>query len=99
MKCDLVFYIFSLLPAPSQPVWDREEEVAKSWAPPSSALVLTSPTAPPYGQRRGWVPRAQEVSILTLRDNHIDGLISEIIFSRTSGMEVPSRKFSWPNIR
>ncbi|KAL1124649.1 hypothetical protein AAG570_001273, partial [Ranatra chinensis] len=52
----------SLLPAPSQPVWDREEErnSGKGWPPSSSALVLTAPTAPPYGQRRGWVPRSQE---------------------------------------
>jgi len=48
----------SLLPAPSQPVWDRDDE--KVWPPPSSALVLTAPTAPPYGQRRGWVPRSLE---------------------------------------
>uniref|UniRef100_A0A0A9WFY9 SNW domain-containing protein 1 n=1 Tax=Lygus hesperus TaxID=30085 RepID=A0A0A9WFY9_LYGHE len=51
----------TLLPAPSQPVWDREDEAAKqSWPPPSSALVSTAPTAPPYGQRRGWAPRSQQ---------------------------------------
>jgi DNA replicative helicase MCM subunit Mcm2 (Cdc46/Mcm family) len=27
----------------------------------SSSLVVASPTAPPYGQRRGWVPRSLEV--------------------------------------
>uniref|UniRef100_A0A224XLN2 Putative mrna splicing factor/ chromatin binding snw family nuclear protein n=1 Tax=Panstrongylus lignarius TaxID=156445 RepID=A0A224XLN2_9HEMI len=48
----------SLLPAPTQPVWDRDED--RQWPPPPSALVSTSPAAPPYGQRRGWVPRKQE---------------------------------------
>ncbi|XP_069677577.1 puff-specific protein Bx42 isoform X1 [Periplaneta americana] len=49
----------SLLPAPTQPVWDRDEERAKV-SLPSSSLVVASPTAPPYGQRRGWVPRSLE---------------------------------------
>ncbi|XP_073987618.1 puff-specific protein Bx42 [Rhodnius prolixus] len=49
----------SLLPAPTQPVWDRDED-GRQWPPPPSALVSTSPAAPPYGQRRGWVPRKQE---------------------------------------
>uniref|UniRef100_A0A069DVV5 Putative mrna splicing factor/ chromatin binding snw family nuclear protein n=1 Tax=Panstrongylus megistus TaxID=65343 RepID=A0A069DVV5_9HEMI len=49
----------SLLPAPTQPVWDRDED-SRQWPPPPSALVSTSPAAPPYGQRRGWVPRKQE---------------------------------------
>nr|CAD7443237.1 unnamed protein product [Timema bartmani] len=48
----------SLLPAPSQPVWDRDEQVKISL--PVTSLVLASPTAPPYGQRRGWVPRLLE---------------------------------------
>jgi len=49
----------SLLPAPTQPVWDRDEERAKVLVHASS-LVVASPTAPPYGQRRGWVPRSLE---------------------------------------
>nr|CAD7573980.1 unnamed protein product [Timema californicum] len=48
----------NLLPAPSQPVWDRDEQVKISL--PVTSLVLASPTAPPYGQRRGWVPRLLE---------------------------------------
>ncbi|RZF37402.1 hypothetical protein LSTR_LSTR011679 [Laodelphax striatellus] len=46
----------SLLPAPTQPVWDRDEERSKTALP--TTLVVASPTAPPYGQRRGWVPRS-----------------------------------------
>ena len=41
-------------------MWDRDEERAKIRVP-VSALVVASPTAPPYGQRRGWVPRSLEV--------------------------------------
>ncbi|KDR16500.1 Puff-specific protein Bx42 [Zootermopsis nevadensis] len=52
-------FLNSLLPAPSQPVWDRDEERGKVRVP-SSSLVVASPTAPPYGQRRGWVPRSLE---------------------------------------
>lgn len=53
--------LFSLLPAPSQSVWDRDEERAKAAVEnPISSLVLAQPTAPPYGSRRGWVPRSLE---------------------------------------
>jgi len=55
-----IIFLNSLLPAPTQPVWDRDEERAKARVP-SSSLVVASPTAPPYGQRRGWVPRSLEV--------------------------------------
>lgn len=48
----------SLLPPPTQPVWEREED--PKWPPPPSALVVATPAAPPYGQRKGWVPRSPE---------------------------------------
>ncbi|XP_075212329.1 puff-specific protein Bx42 [Lycorma delicatula] len=48
----------SLLPAPSQPVWDRDDERSRTTL--QTSLVIASPTAPPYGQRKGWVPRSQE---------------------------------------
>ncbi|XP_012272030.1 puff-specific protein Bx42 [Orussus abietinus] len=52
----------SLLPAPSQVVWDREDEAReqKLRQRPVSALVKAVVTAPPYGQRKGWVPRNTE---------------------------------------
>lgn len=52
----------SLLPAPSQVVWDREDEAReqKLRQRPVSALVKAVITAPPYGQRKGWVPRNPE---------------------------------------
>ena len=46
----------SLLPAPSQQSWDRDEARAKQETT-STALVSASRTAPPYGKRKGWVPR------------------------------------------
>lgn len=54
---------YSLLPAPSQVVWDREDEAReqKLRQRPVSALVKAVVTAPPYGQRKGWVPRNPEV--------------------------------------
>lgn len=60
MACFLSF--FSLLPNPTQSVWDRDEdrERSKNSAPRGADLVTASPTAPPYGSRRGWVPRSQE---------------------------------------
>lgn len=46
------------MPAPTAPAWDRDEERAKEKASrPSTALVSAVRTAPPYGQRRGWIPR------------------------------------------
>ena len=49
------------MPAPSAPVWDRDEERAKEKASkPSTALVSATRTAPPYGQRKSWIPRSLE---------------------------------------
>ncbi|XP_047541018.1 puff-specific protein Bx42 [Vanessa atalanta] len=48
----------SLLPAPVQQVWDRDDELKAKRV--GSALVVSQTSIPPYGQRRGWVPRAEE---------------------------------------
>ncbi|XP_024886630.1 puff-specific protein Bx42-like [Temnothorax curvispinosus] len=55
-------YLTNLLLAPTQVVWDREDEAReqKLRQRPVSALVKAVVTAPPYGQRRGWVPRTPE---------------------------------------
>ncbi|XP_057667186.1 puff-specific protein Bx42 [Diorhabda carinulata] len=48
----------SILPAPVQLIWDRDDERRKRTASqPSKQLVSAQSIAPPYGQRRGWVPR------------------------------------------
>jgi len=56
----------SFLPAPTQPIWDRDEERQKLNAQElggnghtsdSRALVSAQRTAPPYGKRKGWIPR------------------------------------------
>ena len=66
---DYSYHYSSYLPAPSQPAWDRDEEKAKlkaaaeaSEAEESSnrSLVLASRAAPPYGKRRGWIPRVAD---------------------------------------
>ena len=52
------WFFFSLLPAPSAPVWDRDEERAREKASkPSTALASATRSAPPYGQRKSWIPR------------------------------------------
>ncbi|CAG9838677.1 unnamed protein product [Diabrotica balteata] len=49
----------SILPAPVQSIWDRDDERRKKSAFLSSKqLISTQNVAPPYGQRRGWVPRS-----------------------------------------
>ena len=62
LVCDLIIIIimfcFSFLPAPSLPVVDREEE---SYQSRSTAVINSaSKIAPPYGHRKGWIPRVQE---------------------------------------
>jgi SNW domain-containing protein 1 len=60
-----MFLSFSILPAPVQNAWDRDEERAKAamaetTASSSRQLVSSvAPAAPPYGerQRAGWIPR------------------------------------------
>jgi SNW domain-containing protein 1 len=46
----------SLLPAPTQQTWDRDEARAKQEVT-STNIVSASRTAPPYGKRKGWIPR------------------------------------------
>ncbi|KAM3957198.1 LOW QUALITY PROTEIN: puff-specific protein Bx42-like [Aphomia sociella] len=48
----------SLLPAPTQQVWDRDDEFRAKRV--GSALVVSQSSVPPYGQRKGWVPRSEE---------------------------------------
>lgn len=47
-------------------MWDREDEAReqKLRQRPVSALVKAVVTAPPYGQRKGWVPRNPEVCFI-----------------------------------
>lgn len=53
-----VLWSFSILPAPSQLIWDRDDEKRElASAAAQKQLVLAQPIAPPYGQRRGWIPR------------------------------------------
>ncbi|XP_075547999.1 puff-specific protein Bx42 [Dermacentor variabilis] len=51
----------TLLPAPSQSVFDRgDEDRARKLAAPSKHVALTTRSSPPYGMRKGWVPRSLE---------------------------------------
>lgn len=51
----------SILPAPTQSVWDRDDDLKQKAALKAcTALVVAQAIAPPYGQRRGWVPRRIE---------------------------------------
>ncbi|XP_055679841.1 puff-specific protein Bx42 [Lutzomyia longipalpis] len=52
----------SILPAPINSAWDRDEENHQSLAkgaPTIGALVSAKIAAPPYGQRRNWIPRTE----------------------------------------
>ncbi|XP_039761606.1 puff-specific protein Bx42 isoform X2 [Pararge aegeria] len=48
----------SLLPAPVQQVWDRDDEQKSKLV--GSAVVISQTTVPPYGQRKGWIPRVED---------------------------------------
>ena len=49
----------SLLPAPQNSIWDREDE-RSTINVSMGALVSAKVAAPPYGSRRGWIPRTEE---------------------------------------
>ncbi|XP_030566232.1 puff-specific protein Bx42 [Drosophila novamexicana] len=51
----------SLLPTPTNTVWDREDErrLSAKGAPMIGALVSAKIAAPPYGQRKDWIPRTE----------------------------------------
>lgn len=57
-----MLFFFSILPQPTQVVWDKEDEAreAKLRQRPVSALVKAVVSAPPYGQRKGWIPRNED---------------------------------------
>ncbi|XP_039761605.1 puff-specific protein Bx42 isoform X1 [Pararge aegeria] len=48
----------NLLPAPVQQVWDRDDEQKSKLV--GSAVVISQTTVPPYGQRKGWIPRVED---------------------------------------
>ncbi|XP_068234705.1 puff-specific protein Bx42 [Palaemon carinicauda] len=53
-----------ILPPVSAPIWDRESEDRRRRNQQAQlqqqALVTASRAAPPYGHRKGWIPRSQE---------------------------------------
>lgn len=50
----------SALPTPVNVTWDNDEELKLlKGAPSIGALVSAKVAAPPYGQRKGWIPRAE----------------------------------------
>lgn len=52
-------HYFSILPPPTQTIWDRDDERREQQITIAAQkqLVIAQPIAPPYGQRRGWIPR------------------------------------------
>ncbi|KAK6181367.1 hypothetical protein SNE40_009233 [Patella caerulea] len=49
-----------ILPAPSQKFYDRGEDEQQYRSQLQVAPVSSKRTAPPYGHRKGWIPRTQE---------------------------------------
>lgn len=50
----------SALPAPVNITWDNDDELKlMKGAPSIGALVSAKVAAPPYGQRKGWIPRVE----------------------------------------
>lgn len=50
----------SILPAPTNQIWDREDEkIAMMGMTMGGPLASAKVSAPPYGQRRGWIPRSE----------------------------------------
>lgn len=50
----------TLLPVPTQTTYEREDIERAKKLPFPGQLVVTSRTAPPYGRRKGWIPRSAE---------------------------------------
>lgn len=58
--------MFSFLPAPTQLSQDQleAEEKLRAQKSYSTALVASRREPPPYGHRKGWIPRSLEVKPL-----------------------------------
>lgn len=92
----------SYLPAPTQLSQDQleAEERIRTQKSYSTALVASRKEPPPYGHRKGWVPRAFEVHFNGL---HIGSLPSFAFLQnilgvpRTSEMAGLFQRFTWPS--
>lgn len=51
--------LFRKLPKPSQSGWDSDEDDTSQ---KKGTVAVIAITAPPYGERKGWIPRTLEVS-------------------------------------
>lgn len=56
-QLDIVISFCSILPAPVQPVYDRDYDRKQREVERDNNTIIAQAIAPPYGQRRGWVPR------------------------------------------
>ncbi|KAL8576199.1 SNW domain-containing protein 1 [Nucella lapillus] len=52
--------ISSILPAPTQKIIDRDDDEKAYRAQMQVMPVSSHPAAPPYGHRKGWIPRSQQ---------------------------------------
>ncbi|XP_045185733.1 SNW domain-containing protein 1-like [Mercenaria mercenaria] len=52
--------ISDILPAPTQRIYDRDDEERQIRSQMQLTPVISNRTAPPYGHRKGWIPRSQE---------------------------------------
>ena len=61
----MFYFVSSFLPAPTQLSQDQleAEERLRAQKSYSTALVSSRREPPPYGHRKGWVPRSLEVYI------------------------------------
>ncbi|XP_046338629.1 SNW domain-containing protein 1-like [Haliotis rufescens] len=50
----------NVLPAPSQRIYDRDDEDRQYRSQMQVTPVTSKRAAPPYGHRKGWIPRSQE---------------------------------------
>lgn len=49
----------SALPPPINVLWDNDDEILLRGAPTIGALSGVKIAAPPYGERKGWIPRVE----------------------------------------
>lgn len=77
MLSNASFFSLRILPKPTQEEDDENVEETKSIPAPIIATII----APPYGQRKGWIPRNQEVILLFISLETFDVLYMLFVFS------------------
>ncbi|XP_019495829.1 PREDICTED: SNW domain-containing protein 1, partial [Hipposideros armiger] len=90
-----ILFVYSFLPAPTQLSQDQleAEEKARSQRSRQTSLVSSRREPPPYGYRKGWIPRLLEVN----EDLQFESLFEELQIPEGTSAREPAHRVLLPS--